>query len=93
MAIKRYVLVDKITHNIIYNGQIFEIDDTLQDSPEGLLGGTGQKDWYWSEVTNFDSSYFDADNVRFIKVTRTPPDGENINAEDLNVVVTNGTWS
>lgn len=89
MAVKKFILVDKTTHKVIYGGQVFETEAV---TPVGLLGGWGQKDWYWVDVTNSDAGNFT--NGKFNKTTRTPADGESIDVNKENVVVASeGTWA
>jgi hypothetical protein len=85
---KKFILVNKADHKVIYSGQIFE---TESDSPVGLLGGFGQRDWYWVDITNTNPS--NIENGRFIKTIRIPPEGEIIDPNAENVVVSQeGTW-
>ena len=93
MTLKKFVLVNKSDHKIIYGGQIFEDDsDVNPNIPTGLLGGFGQIDWYWVEITNTDPA--NITNGHFNKVTRTPPGGETIDASTPNVLVAEeGVWS
>lgn len=92
MAIKKYVLVKKSDHKVVYTGQVFTIDTEVQELPAGLLGGRGQIDWYWNEVTDLAAGNFD-DQGKLNKTTRMPAGGESIDAEGVNVVVPGGTWA
>lgn len=101
MATKTYVLVDKATDKAIYGGQHFTFDDADRSSPVGLLGGPGQQDWYWCEITDKSQAIRDA-IAEGTKSMRTPPGGERIPAFSVdadgtetgkNHTVSGGTWA
>ena len=80
---KKFILIDRATRKPVYNAQVFE----AAISPAGLLGGEGQRLWFWQEVTDWTQAQLDDRRGK----TRSDP---SISATEANVVVTAaGTWS
>ncbi len=82
----KFMLVNKTTGKPIYGGQIFE---TENESPIGLLGGTGQRSWYWVDVTGKTDAQIAAKIAKKFTPTKKPKD------TDENAVVTDagGSWA
>jgi len=95
MAIKRCILVDRTNKQPIYSAQIFEYDDSIQSSPAGLLGGPGQHDWFWVDVTG----KTDAEAKALIGKSHTLKGGETLPAKDAaadagkNALVSYGSFA
>jgi hypothetical protein len=81
---KQLVMVKK-SDNTVVNNRVYSCENNIVGAVDGIL----TKNWYWCDVTG--SEYIV--DEEFTKTTRTPPEGETIDADAENVVKTGGTWA
>lgn len=82
---KTFILISKETGLPVYLAQRFQ----SEDSPVGLLGGPGQRLWYWLDVTALTDEQIEAHKAD----TFTPDNPPDAGTENAVILESDGTWS